>query len=186
MQFCNKAIRLRKLFIFLVFLSLFACNQKQKRPLKNSHVAKIYTDFTDKNISGDSLEVKEKEINIEFDEDKPQPVKGDVERLERVFMNLVSNAIKFSNRGGKIKIEYTTKRKSVEIAIKDEGIGIPKELQTGLFTPFSKARRNGTEGERSTGLGLSIVKMIIDAHHGSIKVNTEEGKGTEFIIILPN
>ena len=103
----------------------------------------------------------------------------------RVFSNLISNAIKFSDRDKTIKIKVKDNQDYVSFEVSDEGMGIPKDLLGSLFEPFSRARRSGTEGERSTGLGLSIVKKIIDAHNGKIRINSMEDEGTTFCFTIP-
>jgi len=131
------------------------------------------------------LKAKEKNIKIEFDNNIRSRLNLDNDRMVRVFNNLISNAIKFSERNTTLKINTQETSQDATFVISDEGVGIPKELLSILFEPFSNARRNGTDGERSTGLGLSIVKKIIDGHNGIIKVNTTEGKGTCITITIP-
>ena len=131
------------------------------------------------------LKAKEKNISIDF-EVKPMPrLNIDNDRIIRVFSNLISNAIKFSDRDKTIKITVKENQDHLSFEVIDEGMGIPKELLGSLFEPFSRARRSGTEGERSTGLGLSIVKKIIDAHNGKIRVNSMEEEGTCFSFTIP-
>lgn len=108
------------------------------------------------------------------------------QKMGRVFDNLLSNAIKFSRENAKISIRvYPKKDQNIIIEIEDYGIGIPKNLQAVIFDKFSKARRIGLAGETSTGLGMSIVKQIIELHRGKISIKSTEGKGTCFIIELP-
>jgi signal transduction histidine kinase len=115
----------------------------------------------------------------------PLTVNMDRDRVERMINNLLSNAIKFSPGGTKISVELGLKAKSVLISVTDNGIGIPHELQSELFNTFGSARRKGTAGERSFGLGLSISKQIIEAHHGKIWLESEPGHGTVFYVELP-
>lgn len=104
----------------------------------------------------------------------------------RVIYNLISNAIKFTPAGGEIKIiTKTVSDDKISIEISDTGIGISKELLPIIFDKFSKARRKGIEGEKSTGLGMWIVKHIIKLHEGEISVRSQENKGTTFTIQLP-
>ena len=90
-----------------------------------------------------------------------------------------------ADRDKTIKITVKENQDHLSFEVIDEGMGIPKELLGSLFEPFSRARRSGTEGERSTGLGLSIVKKIIDAHNGKIRVNSMEEEGTCFSFTIP-
>jgi signal transduction histidine kinase len=107
------------------------------------------------------------------------------EKLHRVMDNLITNAIKFSKDGEKIEIHLDKEYGMAIIEVKDHGLGIPKEMIPHLFDRFSKAGRTGVRGETSTGLGLSIVKQIVERHKGKIKVESEEGKGSTFTIYLP-
>lgn len=107
------------------------------------------------------------------------------EKFYRVMDNLIGNALKFSEEKSKIEILLSSKDNDIIIEVKDHGIGIPKNLLPFIFEPFSKAGRPGLHGEQSTGLGLSIVKQIIEKHNGSLEVKSEQGRGTIFKIILP-
>jgi two-component system sensor histidine kinase VicK len=107
------------------------------------------------------------------------------EKLHRVMDNLITNAIKFSKDKEKIEIQLDKEYGMAIIQVIDHGLGIPKEMIPHLFERFSKAGRAGIRGEQSTGLGLSIVKQIVENHKGRIKVESEEGKGSTFTIYLP-
>jgi len=132
------------------------------------------------------MRCKNKDIELVYDYSlEPLSVMVDKEKWYRIFENLCTNAIKFTHPGGKITIETRQIENLVSISIKDSGVGIPPESIPKLFTPFSKVGRKGTAGEESTGLGLSIVKKLVELHNGSVEVASEVGKGTEFIIKLP-
>ncbi|OFY85630.1 MAG: hypothetical protein A3F72_10715 [Bacteroidetes bacterium RIFCSPLOWO2_12_FULL_35_15] len=105
--------------------------------------------------------------------------------LSVVFRNLITNAIKFTHHGGKIKITATTEKHLVEIAVIDTGIGIPKEHQYKLFRLDTNFSRTGTANEKSTSLGLLLCKEFIEKHKGEIWVESEENKGSEFRFTLP-
>ena len=116
---------------------------------------------------------------------KPLIVNMDSGRVERMINNLLSNAIKFSPSGEKIAIELEHKGTMVQISVRDKGIGIPPEVQSELFDTFGAARRKGTAGEKSFGLGLSISKQIVEAHRGRIWVESTPGSGSVFFVELP-
>jgi signal transduction histidine kinase len=116
---------------------------------------------------------------------KPLIVNMDSGRIERMINNLLSNAIKFSAAGEKISIELEHQGTMVLITVTDKGIGIPPEAQSELFNTFGAARRKGTAGEKSFGLGLSISKQIVEAHNGKIWVKSEPGSGSVFYVELP-
>ncbi|SCC09131.1 Uncharacterized protein BC0861_01957 [Bacillus mobilis] len=127
----------------------------------------------------------EKEIELELDLEKVH-VTADQESMSQVWINLIHNSIKFTPSGGTITIHLQKHEKFVEIRICDTGIGITEEQKQHIFERFYKAdsSRNRTYG--GSGLGLAIVKKVLDLHQGEIKVESEEGKGTEFIVCIPN
>ncbi|HTD39041.1 MAG TPA: ATP-binding protein [Mucilaginibacter sp.] len=112
-------------------------------------------------------------------------VKINAEKFQRVMDNLITNALKFSKNNNKIEIYLSAKNRKAIIEVRDYGLGIPEDLLPHIFERFSKARRPGLRGEQSTGLGLSISRQIIENHHGSIDVTSEEKKGSSFTIQLP-
>jgi len=112
-------------------------------------------------------------------------VNCDSMKLTQVFYNLMDNAIKYTGRGGMVKIELVKKDKKAVAKVTDTGIGIPKEDQKHIFDRFyrvDKARSRETGG---TGLGLSIVKQVVLLHGGDITVSSEEEKGSTFTVELP-
>ncbi|QJD95026.1 HAMP domain-containing histidine kinase [Mucilaginibacter robiniae] len=115
------------------------------------------------------------------------PLYADInpEKFHRVIDNLVSNAMKFSVDGGKIEIHLHQQNKYIYIEVKDYGMGIPQHMLPYIFDRFSKAGRTGIRGEQSTGLGLSIVRQIVENHHGKIEVSSTENQGSSFKIQLP-
>ena len=109
----------------------------------------------------------------------------DSDKTERVISNLVNNAIKFSEENSVIIIQLLREKNNALLTIKDYGIGIPKENHELIFDTFTNAKRKGTAGEKSFGLGLSICKQIIEEQHGTISLESEVGKGSAFFVRLP-
>jgi two-component system sensor histidine kinase VicK len=107
------------------------------------------------------------------------------DKFNRVLDNLISNALKFSKEGDNLDIILSKEKNMALLQVQDHGLGIPKDMLPHIFERFTKAGRSGLKGEASTGLGLSIVKQIIEKHGGTITVNSEEGKGSCFSIRLP-
>jgi two-component system sensor histidine kinase VicK len=105
--------------------------------------------------------------------------------LEQALGNLVSNALKFTPSGGQISLRIKKAEEKIEIEVEDNGIGIPAAHISDLFKEFSKIRRKGLKGEKSTGLGLAIARQIIRLHNGSVSVKSQEGEGTTFTVELP-
>jgi two-component system, OmpR family, sensor histidine kinase VicK len=106
-------------------------------------------------------------------------------KFMQVINNLISNALKFTQDDGVITITLQDRSHTLLIKVADNGIGIPKSLQKELFNKFTRARRPGLRGEPSTGLGMSIIKTIVEWHQGKIWVESEENQGTTFFIELP-
>jgi two-component system sensor histidine kinase VicK len=106
------------------------------------------------------------------------------DKFGRVLENLLSNAVKFTNPGGQVTISLSEEGRKIILQISDTGIGIPVHLQPALFNMFTKASRQGTQGETTTGLGLYIVKQIVEMHGGTIRVESRENAGTSFFIQL--
>ncbi|MCZ7603948.1 MAG: tetratricopeptide repeat-containing sensor histidine kinase [Melioribacteraceae bacterium] len=134
----------------------------------------------------DSLDPQLKNKSIIIETDLQQKViKADKTMLEIVFRNLITNAIKFNKVGGKIIVTSVIKNNFVNIKVIDTGIGIdPKDQKIILSEDFVNSQV-GTAGEKGTGLGLSLCKEFIQKHNGKLKINSELGKGSEFIITLP-
>jgi two-component system, OmpR family, sensor histidine kinase VicK len=103
----------------------------------------------------------------------------------QVINNLISNAIKFTPDGGEITVSLEEKEKTVLIQVADTGIGIPEKYHAILFDKFTRARRPGIKGEPSVGLGMSIIKTIVEWHQGQIWFESQENKGTTFYIEVP-
>lgn len=111
-------------------------------------------------------------------------VKGDVDRLKQVFINLIANAITYTPPEGDVKVILLEHGKNVRIHVKDSGVGIKKEEIPRIFERFYRVDRARSRNSGGTGLGLAIVKHLIEAHHGQISVRSELGEGSEFIIEL--
>ncbi len=109
----------------------------------------------------------------------------DVEKIERVLMNLLRNAIKFTEQGS-ITVRTARKNHTVTIEVEDTGIGIPKDHLPHIFKRFQQVDSSSTRRFEGTGLGLTLVKEAVDLMKGSIRVFSEEGKGTQFVVKMPD
>ncbi|SCM93890.1 Sensor histidine kinase YclK [Bacillus mycoides] len=127
----------------------------------------------------------EKEIELDLDLEKVQ-ITADQESMSQVWINLIHNSIKFTPTGGTITIQLKEHEKLVEVRIHDNGIGISEEQKQHVFERFYKADSSRNRAHGGSGLGLAIVKKVVDLHQGEIKVESTEGKGTEFIVCIPN
>lgn len=108
-------------------------------------------------------------------------IKGNHTQLSQMFLNLIINAFHAMEKGGELEICLECTRTAARIRVKDTGKGMPEELKQHIFEPFFTTKESG----QGTGLGLALVKQIVDAHRGEIKVESEEGKGTTFVILFP-
>jgi two-component system sensor histidine kinase VicK len=117
--------------------------------------------------------------------DQPVYAELDVNKIQQVLTNLISNAVKFTPDGGRIDVQVEPCEGCVRIHVRDEGIGIPAHLQPHLFERFTKARRPGLRGEDTTGLGLMLCKTIVDWHGGTLTLDSIEGRGTTVTVELP-
>ncbi len=117
----------------------------------------------------------------------PQQVTGDIQRLEQVVSNLAGNALKFTEKGGKVKISFCAEEKTKwQIVVKDSGIGIPPERLSDIFEPFRRASDYAKRKHQGIGLGLSIAKKIVQLSGGNISVESTVGKGSTFTVTLPS
>lgn len=135
-------------------------------------------------ISTQENQAMEKNIEIVFEMPKKEIfIEGDEQRLEQVWTNIISNAIKYTNEGGLITITMKKNSKDIEISIEDTGIGMSKEVVSHIFERFY--REDKARNVEGNGLGLAIVKSIVDLHHGKIDILSQVDVGTNFIVRLP-
>ena len=127
-----------------------------------------------------------KKITLTFQSDKDEIILFiDVEKIEKIVINILSNAIKFTKEGKQIKVSLELVNEKVEIIISDEGIGIPKDRINNIFDRFYQVDGTHTREHEGTGIGLALTKELIELHKGEILVQSEEGKGTTFTVRLP-
>jgi signal transduction histidine kinase len=127
----------------------------------------------------------ERGITLEIVTKQPTIVMGDEVRLIQVIMNLLDNAIIYSNRGCKVMVEVKTEQNKAFMIVSDTGIGIAEDHLDHIFERFYRVDPARSRAAGSTGLGLAIVDWIVRAHDGSITVKSEVGKGTTFTVVLP-
>lgn len=140
-----------------------------------------------------STQMAEKGIHFQVDASQVRQgwVWGDENKLNRVLLNLISNAYKFTARGGEIAVRLTEapgqkeNENVYELRVRDTGIGMSEEFQKKLFTPFERERTSTVSKTQGTGLGLSITKEFVEMMGGTIRAESVQGEGTEFIVRVP-
>ena len=140
------------------------------------NIVKISKTYTDK-----------KGIDISFKSEVNKKILSlDIDKVEKIILNILSNAIKFTDTGGRIDINLYMENEQVCISIKDTGIGIPKDKTEVIFENFEQLDTTLSRGCEGTGMGLSVVKKLANLNNIKINVESELNKGSEFIITLPN
>ena len=144
-----------------------------------------------KTIISGQIHAKQLELYMDVMDVTNEDVYCDKTRLNQVLLNLLSNAVKFTPAGGTVSVRLKQYPKAAkgsklyEIRVKDTGIGMSQEFVQKIFSPFERERTSTVSRTQGTGLGMAITKNIVDMMGGTIEVQTEQGKGTEFIVCLP-
>lgn len=150
--------------------------------LKNQNIVSVIEEIT---LSVAEY-IEQKKIELTFDTDTEEKVIAcDPDKIERIMLNLLSNALKFTDPGGSIWVNIYDKIDTIIISVKDTGIGIPKNEKKKVFEHFRQVDKSFTRRSEGSGIGLSLVKSLVEMHEGKIRVDSEYGKGSEFIIELP-
>ncbi|MFL0164674.1 sensor histidine kinase [Candidatus Clostridium helianthi] len=153
-----------------------------KLSLKNENIISTIEDIT---LSVTDY-AKNKGLDIIFDTNVEEKIMAcDADKIERIMLNLLSNAIKFTSSGGSIFVNILDKDSSIIVSVRDTGVGIPKDKQLSIFKRFVQVDKSLSRKREGSGIGLSLVKSLVELHNGTIKINSEYGKGSEFIIELP-
>lgn len=130
--------------------------------------------------------VNSKHLKIIFDTNAEEKIMAcDQDKIERVMLNLISNAIKFSNTEGQIFVNLICRDDTVEISVKDTGIGIEKRNLDNIFKKFFQENKNLHRNTEGTGIGLSLIKSLVELHGGKISVESQVNKGSTFKVVLP-
>ncbi|UPL49259.1 PAS domain-containing sensor histidine kinase [Hymenobacter sublimis] len=174
---CQDSVNLIRDFVDNEFLESSGVNLKLERVDLAAEVGEIVQEF----------QKSEAEINkhVSFESPETCYLHLDRNKFMQVVNNLLSNSLKFTPDGGHIHVRLQDQGSEVLLTVVDTGIGIPQKFQDRLFERFTPARRPGLRGEKTTGLGMSIIKVIVELHRGHIWFESEEGKGTTFFIRLP-
>lgn len=176
----NQTKRLKSLVDDLISISKFETGLKMSK--RYFGISNTIT----KTIDELKALAENKRVSLEFDPSIANGVTvfGDEERIKQVLVNLIDNAIKYTSIEGYVKVTLEVKEKEVSVNIQDNGIGIPQKDQPRIFERFYRVDKARSRDAGGSGLGLSIVKHILEAHSSSIKVESEENKGTRFAFNL--
>jgi signal transduction histidine kinase len=170
--------------ILLDNLLVWAVSQNKE---KNFNPVKINLyELLGEEIESLNTSAKQKQIALNHSIEPNLNVTADLQMVKTILRNLISNAIKFTNINGEISINALEKQQFVEVAVKDDGIGVSYEAQKNLFRIDLFHSTPGTNNERGTGLGLLLCKEFVELHGGSIWIESEHGKGSRFAFTLPH
>lgn len=178
---CQNNLRLLKLVNNLIDITKIDSNNFEYNP-KNKDIISFVEGICTSVVNF----VKANNMQIVFDTDTEEKIIGfDLNHMERIVLNLISNAIKFNKENGKIEINISTED-NIKITIKDEGVGIPGDKIDSVFRRFEQVNKKMKREREGSGIGLSLVKSLVEMHDGQIHLNSVVGKGSEFTIILPD
>lgn len=165
--------------------NLLEWSRLQRGVLKPQPTVNLVKDTIQSVIDALKDQAGQKKIQIDIQADEQFLARYDHHMLETVLRNLVGNAIKFTPRGKSIGLKLKQSDGHFEVEVADQGIGIPVELQPKIFNFSEEKNRQGTDGEKSSGLGLVICKEIIELQNGSIRLDHTDNQGSIFVVSLP-
>lgn len=130
--------------------------------------------------------VENKGVRLIFDTNiEEKIIDCDPDKIERIMLNLISNAVKFTDEGDQITVEILYEENNIKISVKDTGVGIPEDKLQIIFERFRQVDNSQSKNRQGSGIGLSLVKALVELHGGNINVKSKIGEGSEFIINLP-
>lgn len=150
--------------------------------LKNNNIIRVIEDITLSIVEYASL----KDINVVFDTEIEEKITAfDSEKFERIMLNILSNSIKFTKPGGKIDVTIYDRKEHILISVKDTGVGIPQDMLKKIFDTFTQVDDSFRRHAEGSGIGLSLVKSLVEMHGGEVTARSQLGVGSEFVIKLP-
>ena len=176
----EEAKKLERVIDNLLFLSRMDSRDYQ-RSFEKVHLDEIFLEVFEKTASI----ANEKELAYVIEKMERIPMQGDPILLSRLLMNLVDNAIKYTPRGGRVKISLKKSKGKAELTIQDTGMGIPSEALSLIFNRFYRVDQSRSQQNEGAGLGLSIVKKIADIHQAEVDIHSQLNKGTTAIVSFP-
>lgn len=150
--------------------------------LKNGDIISLIEDITMSIVSF----AQDKDIEVIFDTDIEEKIIAfDDDKIERIILNLISNALKFTNPGGQIYVTIFDNENEIKVSVKDTGIGIPKDKINSIFDRFVQVDKTLKRNKEGSGIGLSLVQSFVRLHGGEIRVESEVDHGSDFIFTIP-
>ena len=175
---CHRLIKLSR--------NIVALNKCEKGKLESSFERLDMVLIVGDVVSSIEPYLEEKELTLQYIvSDRVILCDIDREAIERILLNLISNSVKYSSKGASIKVFLFMKKEQVYLVVQDTGVGIPQHLLNTVFSRFSRVESNLVRQQEGSGLGLTIVKSLVDLHHGEIEIKSKLNKGTSISIILP-
>ncbi len=179
-QTVNRQLTLYKNILYMLKSDHIVSDEKEMIKVPLATVIK-------KAVKSLGWEADAKNISFALSISDPIEISVQINLFVQGIQNLLSNAIKFSHEGGEVRIFAEESNGMMSLSIQDDGIGFDQAKEQELFKRFTKAGRKGTNNEASTGLGLYLVKKIVENHHGSIRASSGgDGKGSTFVVQLPS
>ncbi|WP_026894463.1 sensor histidine kinase [Clostridiisalibacter paucivorans] len=173
----NEVYRLNKLVEQLKYVADIE-NHKFEITKESVNLSKLLMDI----VENFRYQFVRSNVELKTDIDEEIYIMGDRDKLSQVFINIISNGLKFSKEGGFVYIELKDKKNYILVTIEDNGIGIPEEDIDYIFERFYRSEKSRNRKTGGSGVGLTIVKTIVEAHGGTIDVESKEGQGSKFMI----
>jgi two-component system, OmpR family, sensor histidine kinase VicK len=178
----NEADRMNRLVKDLLQLSRLDHRQEKWNIKESNIIPLLHMAVTKVEMTAQQ---KHQQLNRLYDPDADIRVLIDRDRFEQVMMNILSNAIKYTDKRGRIDVDVLVQESWVKLIVQDNGIGVPEAEIPRIFERFYRVDKARSRSLGGTGLGLAITKQIVEEHHGTIEAESQEGKGTKITITLP-
>jgi len=170
--------------LYKLLENLLTWSRLQRKKITKEIVLLDLTNLIDEIFSVLQANANQKKIKLETNLNFPFTLHADKMMIETIIRNLVANALKFTQEGGKISVIVEDEKNFVKVSVKDTGVGMPEKIKNRLFKIDDHVTTRGTNNEKGTGLGLILSKEFVEMHGGKIWVESEEGKGSTFIFTI--
>ena len=175
----DEILRMKRIVDDLLSLSTMQAGTFKTKPERTA-LQKMLQEFCEEA----GLLARDKNIAVLLEPGPPTFIQADIMRFRQVLFNLLDNSLKHTPENGYIRLRYEIKNRLAVLHFSDTGSGISPQILSRIFDPFYRRTMDGSSSH-GAGLGLALVKLIVEAHHGSITVQSELGQGTTFVISLP-